>query len=230
MYQHNFTICNADTDSIMFCKSDMSPFSEDEQESLLNEINNLLPKEIKFSNDGIFKKVIILKAKNYIMVDVNGKVKLKGSALRSSTLEPIIKTMFTEIINLLIADKMSEIKEVYQRYLDITDNITDISPWCTKKTLSPTTYNSTRKNETDIINALKGTEYRSGDRVYVFNKEKTIETGEVYKRTGLPKTKVIKYLVLKEQFDGEYSTSHYRKRVKAAVERFASVLPEGFFN
>ena len=229
MQNHNFKIVGGDTDSIMFCKPDMLPFTEEEQQSLLNEINSLLPKEIKFANDGIFSKVIYLKAKNYIMVDSKGKRKIKGSALKSSTLEPILKTMLNEMIELLLSDEQHKLKTVYEKYKAMVENITDITPWCTKKSLSPTTYNSDRKNETDIIDALRGSEYVSGDRVYLFIQSKIVETGEVYKRTGLPKTKKITYLTLKENFKGDYCRDHYYKRLKEAVKRFEPILGKEFF-
>jgi hypothetical protein len=229
MQTHSFKIVGGDTDSIMFCKQDMSPFSEDEQEALLKEINSLLPQEIKFANDGIFPKVIYLKAKNYVMLDGKGKKKIKGSSLKSSTMEPILKQMLNEIIDAIMSDEEHKIKSIYNKYLELSQNITDITPWCSKKTLSPTTFNSDRKQETDIIDSIRGKEYGSGDRIYLFTSSKIIETGEVYKRTGLPKTKSIKYLTLKEDFTGEYCKKHYAKRVQETFKRFLPVLPEEMF-
>lgn len=229
MQTHKFKIVGGDTDSIMFCKPDMAPFSKDEQNSLLTEINSLLPTEINFANDGIFTKVIYLKTKNYIMVDEHGNRKLKGSSIKSSTLEPILKTMLGEMIDLILDDRFDDLRRLPQKYIDMANNITDIGPWCSKKTLSPTTYNSTRKNETDIIKATEGKEYKSGDRIYLFTKSAVVETGEVYKRTGLPKTKKVKVLSLKEDFAGDYDIDHYIKRIKAVADRFKPVLPEGFF-
>jgi len=229
MYHHNFKIIGGDTDSIMFCKPDMTPFSKDEQENLLLEINGLLPGRIRFKNDGTFPKVIYLKAKNYIMVDEKGKRKIKGSSLKSSTLEPILKQMIGEIIELLLSDEHHKIISVYQKYRDMVENITDIVPWCSKKTLSPTTFNSKRKQETDIVDALQGTEYGSGDRVYVFVKSKVIPTGKLYKRTGLPKMKRVSYLTVKEHFDGEYYKEHYLERIDSMMERFEPILGKKFY-
>lgn len=226
---HNFKIVGGDTDSIMFCKPDMTPFTDEEQNSLLKEINSLLPGEIKFANDGVFSKVVYLKSKNYVMVDSKGKRKVKGSALKSSTLEPIMKQMINEIVELLIIDEEHKIKSVYQKYKDMVDKIGDITPWCSKKTLSPTTFKSDRKNETDIIDAIRGKEYVSGDRIYLFTQSKIIETGQFYKRTGLPKTKRVTYLTLREDFKGTYSKEHYYNRLEDCIKRFESVLGEGFY-
>ena len=212
MNKYNFIVNGGDTDSIMFCKPDMSYFSKEEQRRLLDEINSILPDQIRYESDGIFPKVIYLKKKNYIMVDEKGKRHIKGSSLKSSKLEPICKQLINEMIELLIIDNKEEIKNVYKRYQDMVEDISDIGMWCSKKSLSPTTYKSKRKNETDIIDAIKGKEYVSGDRVYLYVDRKTISTGEFYKvglKKGLPKTKEVNYLVCKEDFKGQYSKEYY---------------------
>jgi hypothetical protein len=232
MNNYNFTIVGGDTDSIMFCKPDMSMFTKEEQLRLLSEINAILPDQIRYESDGIFTRVIYLKAKNYIMVDEKGKRHIKGSSLKSSKLEPICKQLINECIELLIQDNKEGLKDVYKRYQNMVDNITDISPWCSKKSLSPTTFNSTRKNETDIIDAIKGKEYRSGDKIYLYVTKHTIETGEFYKvgkKKGLPKTKEVSVLKCKEDFDGNYSKEHYLKRLEKTIELFTPVLGGDFF-
>lgn len=227
MNNHNFKIVGGDTDSIMFCKQDMSPFSKEEQENLVKEINSLLPGYIKFKNDGSFARVIYLKAKNYLMVNDKGKWKIKGSALKSSTLEPILKQLLQEMLEAIVQDQQHLLVDIYEKYIKLVDIITDITPWCTKKTLSPTTFNSTRKNETDIIDAIQGTEYVSGDKVYLFVCTKEIPTGEIYqvgKKRGQPKMKTVRYYKLAEHFDGEYDKPTYRDKLYKTVNRFSTVL------
>lgn len=206
MQTHNFKIVGGDTDSIMFCKQDMAPFSEEEQESLLQEINSLLPKEIKFANDGMFKRVVYLKTKNYIMVDESGKRKIKGSALKSSTLEPILKSMLNEFIDALIEDRQDDLSNIYLKYVKMAMNITDIKPWSKKMQLSPTTYNSTRANETKVIDAIQGTEYKSGDRIYVYT-------------TSDDK------LALAENFSGNHKVETYLEKLYKTSQRFSTVIP-----
>jgi hypothetical protein len=224
---YNYTICNADTDSIMFCKPDQSQFSKEEQLALIKEINDLLPTMIKYDSDGIFKTVVVLKAKNYIMQDEKGKIKTKGSSLKSATLEPILKNMIQDIIDCILQDRIGDVKGVYLKYHEMSQNITDIVPWCSKKTLSPTTFNSTRKNEQDIINAIQDTEYKSGDKVYLYTDVQTIELDEEHKRgakKGQKKTKEVKVLKLKEHFNGSYYKEHYADRVWKTLCKFETVL------
>lgn len=234
MNTHNFKIVGGDTDSIMFCKPDMSPFNKQEQDALLSEINSLLPTEIKFANDGIFSKVLYLKTKNYVMIDEKGKRKIKGSSLKSATLEPILKNLLNEFIEELIAEqRLDVLQTIYNKYIEMANNITDIRPWCTKKTLSPTTYRSERKNETDIIDAIKGTEYRSGDKVYLYPVSKIVETGEFYKvgaNKGNPKTKTVRSWQLLEKFDGNYDKDTYLSKIKKTTDRFSTVIDTSIFD
>lgn len=214
MNVHNFKIVGGDTDSIMFCKPDMSPFSKEEQNNLLSEINSLLPEMIKFENDGVYSKVLYLRAKNYIMISEDGKRKIKGSALKSSTLEPIIKKMLQRMVDVLLEDNKEEMVRIYHEHIrTVRDGIEDIRPWSKKLTLSPKTFNSERLNETKIVDAIKGTEYKSGDRIYVY-------------------TKPDDTLRLVEKYDGEYDKPTYLQKLFKATSRFETVLPvkEMFLN
>ena len=92
-----------DTDSISFCKPDHSPFTEEEQQNLLNELNSLYPEKIKWDHDGIYDVVVIVRAKNYILKK-DGKVIKKGSALKSSKTEPKMKEFINEIIEVLLEE------------------------------------------------------------------------------------------------------------------------------
>lgn len=212
--QHDFKIVGGDTDSIMFCKQDMSPFSKEEQINLLNEINSMLPDLIKFENDGVYKKVVYLKAKNYIMIDESGKRKMKGSSLKSSTLEPALKEMLGKMIDTLLQDKHEEMIKIYNEYIcKVRDGILDIKPWAKKLSLSPTTFESKRLNETKIIDAIQGSEYKSGDRIYVYSKPDGT-------------------LKLAERFDGDYDKDVYYEKIFKTTKRFETILPvkEMFLN
>lgn len=99
--RHNFLLTVVDTDSIAFVKPDMSPFSEEEQQKLIDEINSFFPEHIKYSHDGYFEKCVVLKAKNYITYD-GKKMNLKGSALKAAQKETILRKMLKEMIDVLI--------------------------------------------------------------------------------------------------------------------------------
>jgi hypothetical protein len=214
MIDHNFQITNADTDSISFCKHDMTPFTKDEINNLMDEINKISPEFMIWENDGYFSKFLVLKSKNYVMIDESGKRKIKGSSLKSSTLEPKIKQMIQDMLDMLLEDRQKDMKAIYNSYIKLVrDGITDIKPWAKKLTLSPTTFESTRLNETKIINAIKDTQYKSGDRIYVYSKSDGT-------------------LKLTEQYDGDYDKKIYYEKLYKATARFETVLPvkEMFLN
>jgi hypothetical protein len=169
MINHNFNVFGADTDSIIFCKLDQSPFSEEEQTNLINEINSILPEMIKFAHDGIFKSVVYLKAKNYILYD-GKKLKIKGSALKSSTKELALKQFMNDIIQSIISEKYNYL-EIYNSYIVRIFNIKDkeeMKLWSSKKTVTERTINSERTNETKVMAALNGENIQMGDKHYFY--------------------------------------------------------------
>lgn len=167
---HDFRIANADTDSIMFCRNDMLPFSREEQYQLIEEINSLLPEKIRMAHDGYFTNVVIIKAKNYSLKDESGKVKIKGAALKGTTKAKALQKYLLEIINLLLTDKQNEIVDLYHKYVKEAMNLSDISDWCNKKTVSAKVLNPERTNEKNILEAMgdKVEDYSEGDKIWTY--------------------------------------------------------------
>lgn len=213
---HDFLIVNADTDSISFCKSDKSSISEIERKALVQEINKLSPEFMIWSDDGMYKTLICLAAKNYIMekfpedLKPNEKpVKLKGSSIKDSKIEPIVKEFNKCFIDSLLNEK-NDFLDIYTKFVLLVDKITDIKAWCSKKTISAKTYASKRENEAKIIRAIQGTDYREGDKVYVFFDENN-------------------ELVLLENFKGTYSKEKFYTKLYQATKKFKAVVDRGQF-
>jgi hypothetical protein len=167
---HNFIICNVDTDSASFCKPDMSPFSEKEQADLLASLNSLYPSRISWEHDGIYPVFCVLRAKNYILKDEDGKVKTKGSALRNPNKELAFREFIGEIINCLMEDKVGECLEVYNKYVREIHFIQDMNRFCSKKTITDSVLNPKRTNEQKVLDALQGKKVQMGDKVYMYFK------------------------------------------------------------
>lgn len=175
---HDFQISNCDTDSISFTA--YKPFTKDELKFLINEINDLSPEFMDWADDGYYKKVIILKAKNYILQDFNNKITYKGSALKSSKTEPALKEFLHKIIDTILNEEF-KYQEVYNEFVREILAVKDIKRWVSKKSLTSTTYESTRANETKIIDAIKDTEYKEGDKVFLyFTKDGSLKLAEKY--------------------------------------------------
>lgn len=102
METHNFILGPVDTDSISLCKPDFSPFTEEEQQMLIDEINAQLPDLINYANDGYYQACVVLKAKNYILRKHNGKTIFKGSSIKTQQKEPALREMMEKLIEVLL--------------------------------------------------------------------------------------------------------------------------------
>lgn len=201
---NNFQISNCDTDSISFCKNDRSFIPIDERKKLIKEINDLSPEFMQWADDGYYKKVVILKAKNYVLQTEEGKTTFKGSAFKDQKKEPALRQFMKDIINEILNETYDYI-DIYNTYVEKILNLTDISEWCTKKTLSQNVLEGTRLNETKLMDALEDSEYVEGDKLYVFY---------------LPDDT----LCLKEKFSGEYNKKRLLKRLYDTVKIFKNIL------
>lgn len=200
---HDFQLINLDTDSISVCKKDGSPFSEEEQEQLLQELNSLFPDTIRWDDDGYYKKIIVLRAKNYILDD-GKKVKIKGSALKATGKPPAMKEMIKRIIDALLNDQ-TNFQEIYLEYVKEAAQIKDIKRWSSRKTISDKTLNNDRTNEARIREAIQGTEFVEGDRVHVFYKDATT-------------------LEIVERFNGIYALDKLLKSCYDTIWTFENVI------
>lgn len=166
-----YQVVLADTDSLQFCKPDQSEFSKDEINKLLEWFNEQFPDKINWEYNDTYSKFLVIKTKNYVYQGQDGKIKYKGSALRSPTLEPALKEFIDKIIFCIMNDKpKEEMIQIYNSYIEEIFTLKDISRWSMRKTISDKTLNSTRKNETKIADAIAGTEIVEGDRAYFYTK------------------------------------------------------------
>lgn len=239
---YNFKLINADTDSIMVAKPNGEPFLEDEQKTLIKEINDMFPEHINWEEDGYFSRCVVLKAKNYILLpDGETKYKLKGSSIRDQKKEPILKQMMEEMIQAMLDDKTEGLSDIYERYCDMARNVTDIKPWCTKKTITKSVLKckghellsveekkeqGIRKNETDVWDAIKGIHVQEGDKVYLFTDVVSREVIIKEYKNGKTKEKITEILGLKlaQDFQGSYSVDKLLKRCYDTVKIFSNVI------
>lgn len=235
MNSHNFKLINLDTDAIMFAKQDNSPFTEDERDDLLLELNSLMPNRILWDKDGSFSSVVVLKAKNYVMLE-NGKKNIKGSSFKSSNKEPALKELMNEIVDELLADaNIDKCVEIYHKYIKEAINIQDISRWSVKKTVTSKLLTSERTNETKVVDAIGDDRVQEGDKIWVYSAidgmiESVDKDGNVKydKKTGQPKMEP--NYVLKQSKDWDIGMPnedkmHYVERVYKTIDILSTVLP-----
>lgn len=232
MKTHNFILGPVDTDSISFCKPDMSPFSEEEQKLLIDEINSHMPELIKYAHDGYYKTCIVLKAKNYILEDNNGKVKLRGSSLKDAKKEPALGEMIKRMIDCMLYDNPENMINIYHEYIIETHNVMDISRWAAKKTITKAILNcandpTARLNERKVYEAVKDTAgLQEGNKAYLYPCIKSEQREETLLKNGKLKVKVIKDTGLKiiEQWSNDHDSEKLVERVVDTMDIFANVL------
>jgi len=135
-----YDLVNTDTDSFSMTNGE-KPTKETFQE-LLDDLNSLYSDMIVWEDDGLFDKVIVVAAKNYVLVR-DGKVKYKGSSLTDQKKEPILIQFQHDLIDILLTDfkykilvREEALLECFNRYCKKALDIKDINKWVTKKTVT----------------------------------------------------------------------------------------------
>lgn len=163
--ENRFTLVNADTDSIAFCKREPGEVAWN---WVLSDINKLFPPMIRWEDDGLYEKVLVLKAKNYVLVQ-EGKKKIKGSALKATLKEPALREFIALLVDSLLAreDALKQ-RALYERYVSEILSVKDISRWSSKKTITEKVLNPERTNEQRVLDAIEGEDYSQGDKMFFF--------------------------------------------------------------
>lgn len=241
---YNFKLINADTDSVMIAKPDGSPFSEQEQERLISEINTMFPNHIRWEEDGYFSRCIVIKAKNYILKPYGeDKLKFKGSSIRDGKKEPALREMMDKIIYSLIENHTQEdLVNIYTSYIKEALNVTDISRWAQKKSISESVLacrdyeelspeklkeKGIRKNETTIWDAIKNEEdIQQGNKIYLYPAilESRLETTTLKNGKVKEKLHVVECLKLTKYWTGDHNPEKLVKRVYDTLCIFETIL------
>jgi DNA polymerase elongation subunit (family B) len=226
--RHDWILVNIDTDSLSFAKKDGSPFSDEENRMIEKEINQIMYSE--WEPDGEFDRVLVVKAKNYCLLPKGeSKLKFKGSSLVDSKKEPALIEMLANVISSLIYENEDALN-IYHKYVLEAVNIDDIMRWATKKSITKKVFESDRLNETKVVDAIEGRDVQIGDKVFLYSvidgvKPKVVNgVVQKSKRTGEVLTVENKILRLADEFDGNYDSSHYLKRVYDTISILEPVL------
>lgn len=227
MKTHEFMVINGDTDSIMFCRKDGLPISTDDRQTLLDELNSLMPEFIKWADDKYYNSVAIIKAKNYVMNREDGKKITKGSAVTDQKREPALREMLELILDCLLnKGSVDECLSIYHKYVKEIYNLTNINRWATKKTVTEAVLKSDRTNEVKVRNALTGTTLQQGDKVYLYSAMGNLVQIGTNKK-GEPKFDFEYPLKLADKFDPkapDHDIDHLLKRVYDTICILENIL------
>lgn len=223
-----FKIINLDTDSFTFCSD--KKYTDQEFGAMLKELNSLYPEKIKWEPDGMFEKVIVLKAKNYILYD-GKKIKIKGSSLKDSKKEKRLQYFIADIIQALIDDKDEDyLLEMYNNVAREINQLDSIENWCKKITVTKKILNPERTNEEQVLVAINGRKVQEGDKVWIFpdidGERQEIKKGEpVYlKKTGEAKMIPNKVWRHMDDFNGSYDKDFLYEKLNKTINIFSSII------
>lgn len=232
-----FTLTNTDTDSFSF--SHTSKFSKEEFKQLIKDLNSNYPEIISWEDDGIYDRVIVLGAKNYVL-SKDGETKYKGSATLDQKKEPALTEMLKVMFETLLSGDRTRLIHVYHDYVREARDIKDINRWAVKKTLTKPVLNAVegdRKNELDIRKAVDETiekniveAVQEGDKVWLYSaiegQIQAVAKGElVFLKDGSPK--MIDNCILRDirLWDGkDQDVLHYVSRVYKTLEILDTVI------
>jgi DNA polymerase, archaea type len=115
--ENNAEIIEVDTDGIYFVPPE-DVRTEADEERLIADLAAILPKGIELELDGRYPAMFSYKIKNYALLDEQGRLRIKGSGLRSRGLELFQREWLEEMLLLLLKDEKGKIPELYDRFLD----------------------------------------------------------------------------------------------------------------
>jgi DNA polymerase, archaea type len=225
-----YHLVNCDTDSIMICKPDQSPWNKLERDRYLKDLNAQFPELIAWEDDGYYTRGVINKTKNYVLLEEGStKVKYKGSSFSDPKREPALTEFLQSVIEDCLIYEKSNYLDLYNGCVEEALNITDMSRWAVKKSITETLLSSDRTNETKVVDALMGTDYSIGDKVFLFYKidgkiQATKDGEPVFLKSGAPKMVENKILCRVETFDGNYDMWHYVSRVYTTLKILENVI------
>lgn len=202
---HNFKIVNGDTDSISFCNHDGSYITPEQRLAILKEINEISPELIEWEDDDFFPRFIVVGAKNYILLNEEGNLTVKGSGLKATTKEKALRSFINEVIQMLLTDRTDEILELYFAKAREILSLKDMSEWSTKHTITKAVLEGKGTAQVRIREALKGRPVQDGDKLFLFFKSPTERC-------------------LVEDFDGTYDASILLGKLYDTLCMFETVL------
>lgn len=202
----NFKIVNADTDSISFTIGKRI----EKPDELLTDLNSLYPDRIRWEDDGYYKTVVVVKAKNYVLEDEDGKVTIKGSGLKGTMKEKALQRFMRELIEQLLKGRKDRIYPLYSRYVSEIDSLSAIDDWCFKKTVTKSVLEPGRTNEERVKDALEMDEVSEGDKVFLF-------------------FKTPEELCLRENFDGTYDKDKLFRKLYDTLCVFETLIDVDLF-
>ncbi len=171
--KHGGKVIEADTDGIYFIPPEGFT-TEEECEKFVKKIASTLPEGINLAFNGIYKKMLSYKKKNYALLDKNGSVEIKGASLISRGMEPFARKYINECVKFLLNNEIGKIHELYKSlFKSIAERKIDILELAKTETLREDIENykilvkEGRRNRSAAyeLAIASGRNYRPGDKI-----------------------------------------------------------------
>ncbi|MCL5021055.1 MAG: ribonuclease H-like domain-containing protein [Bacteroidetes bacterium] len=109
------TLVEVDTDGLYFVLP--SAFQDDAgSDKFVSSISKMLPSGINLALDGRYPRMLSYKKKNYALLENDGKVKIRGSALVSRSMERFGRDFIHKSIELILHEDFKGIHELFVDY------------------------------------------------------------------------------------------------------------------
>ena len=109
---HGATPIEVDTDGVYFVPpADVDVLGAEEQ--FIAEVASDLPAGIRLSHDGRYAGMLSLRLKTYALLSHDGAMTLKGSALRSRRMEPVLRRFLVDAARRFLGDEREAVREDY---------------------------------------------------------------------------------------------------------------------
>ncbi len=169
LQERGSTVIEVDTDGVFFTPPSNVTSKEDEEE-LIRDVSQDMPLRIRLAHDGRYRRMLSLKQKTYALIDFEGKLVMKGSALRSRRMEPCLQQFLQDATRHLLEDDREAARE---RYFSLAEAIQhrkleprEFSQW---QLLREGTIDAHPRLR-DLLKANPG-RWRYGDRVEIYERQ-----------------------------------------------------------
>ncbi len=215
-----------DTDGIYFTPPDGID-TPDKQEQLVEELNDSLPPGINLELDGRYKAMFSYKMKNYILLDQDNNMTIKGSGLKSRGIEKFQRDFIEKAFYLLLTGK----KEQVESLLNETRNMILHHQWDVKDFEKSESLQESLTTYQDKIKEGK----RNPAAVYelALQSDRDYQTGDViaYYITGTKATvtayKNCKFSYLWNKENPDENIKYYLGKLNSLYKKFSKYFQGG---
>jgi len=221
-------VVEVDTDGIYFVPPE-GWRGESKEKEFVETISSQLPEGINLTIDGRYKKMLSYKKKNYALLGYDGKIKIKGSALISRSIEKFGREFINSCIEMLLREDIDGIHKLFVEYSDaISSRQMPLEKMLRTETLKESieqytaSVNSNKRNRSasyeSVISA--GLQYRPGDKVsfYIVGSEpnpRTFSSAKIYDENSSGRK--------------DYNVNYYLKKLYEYAQRFSPFFEHADF-